>query len=207
MQDRGVFITWDFFKDKSLTLSEKFIILEIQNLSALKLGCIASNDHFSNLMGIKKEAVSRLISSLVSKGYIESKIKNGSRNFGRVITINKMLFDPKQNVISPLTNCLESKGNKTNNKRYNKESDFSLSKNTFIDDCSSVYLTELEKYLKSYIDDISLKRISLNSPLGDPMEFDDFILALRSSGKKYRNYVSTYRVWMRRESERHQKTA
>lgn len=120
----GVFIEWGMFKDKSTTLSEKFIYLEIQNLSMLEHGCIASNEHFAEKMGIKKEAVSRLISSLEKKGFITSIIKNGSRNFNRTITINKMLIDPKQNVISPLTNCLETKGNKTTNKTTNSYDSF-----------------------------------------------------------------------------------
>jgi len=118
--ERGIFITWEMFKDKSTSISEKFILIEISNLSMLEYGCIASNSHFADIMGIKKEAVSRLISSLEKKGYITSKIKAGSRNFSRTITINKMLFDPKQIVISPLTICLETKGNKTNNKTNNK---------------------------------------------------------------------------------------
>ena len=51
------------------------------------------------------------------KGYISSKIKDGSRNHDRTITINKMLFKYEQNVISPLTNCLETKENKTVNSK------------------------------------------------------------------------------------------
>ena len=115
MQGRGIFITWEFWRDKTTTISEKAILLEINNLSMLEYGCIASNEHFSSIMGIKKEAVSRLINSLVNKGFLSSEIKNGTRNFSRKLTLNKLLFDPKQIVISPLTNCLETKGNKTNN--------------------------------------------------------------------------------------------
>lgn len=121
MINSGIFITWDFFKDKSTTMNEKVLLLEISNLSMLEHGCVASNEHFASKMGIKKEAVSRLISSLQNKGYIHSEMKNGTRNFGRKITLNKMLFDPKQNVISPLTNCEETKGNKTINKTINLE--------------------------------------------------------------------------------------
>lgn len=101
-------MTWELWRNKDLTLSEKAIFIEISNLSMLDNGCVASNAHFSQLMGIKKEAVSRLISSLESKGFISTKILPGSRNFSRVITINKMLTQP-------LTKCLETKDNKTSN--------------------------------------------------------------------------------------------
>ena len=119
MEDKFVTLQWSFIGDKNTTMQEKLVLMEINNLSMLKYGCIAMNEHFASLMGVKKESISRTIASLEKKGYITSKIKNGSRNFSRTITLNKMLFDPKQNVISPLTNCLETKENITVNKTIN----------------------------------------------------------------------------------------
>ena len=123
---KGFWLPIELLKDKSTTMQEKLILVEINQLSMLDKGCIASNNHFAELFGIKKESVSRSISSLEKKGYITTKIKDGSRNHERTITINKMLFehkqiviDPKQNVIDPLTNCLETKENKTINKTIN----------------------------------------------------------------------------------------
>ena len=117
---KGFWLPIELLKDKSTTMQEKLILVEINQLSMLDKGCIASNNHFAELFGIKKESVSRSISSLENKGYITTKIKDGSRNHERTITINKMLFEYKQNVISPLTNCLETKENKPVNKTNNK---------------------------------------------------------------------------------------
>jgi len=162
MQDRGVFVTWEFFRDKSLTISEKFILLEINNLAMLEYGCIASNDHFSLIMGIKKEAVSRLINSLVNKGFLSSEIKNGTRNFSRKLTLNKLLFDPKQIVISPLTNCLETKGNKTNNTEGhpNEEQVVAVGRDLGIDEdvCIQFYLYYSSKGWKGILDFVPLLR-------------------------------------------------
>lgn len=113
MNDRYLAIPVSMVRDKNLTSMEMFIYIEISQLAMLEHGCVASNGHFAQLFDIKKEAVSRAISSLEKKGYINSKIKNGSRNFSRSITLNKMLFDPKQNVIPPLTKCSETKGTNT----------------------------------------------------------------------------------------------
>jgi Mn-dependent DtxR family transcriptional regulator len=121
MSERFVTLTWDFIRDKSTTMQEKLILAEIEALSSLKRGCIASNDHFANLLGVKKESVSRTINALKEKGYIDVEIMKGSRNHERKISINKMLFGGKQNVIEGLTNCLESKDNKTINKTINKK--------------------------------------------------------------------------------------
>ena len=109
MENKYITLTWSFIKDKSTTMQEKLILMEINNLSMLKMGCVAHNEHFASLMGIKKETVSRLINSLVEKGFITSTIKDGSRNFSRTITINKMLLQDEK----AITNCLESKENKT----------------------------------------------------------------------------------------------
>lgn len=126
LEERGIFIQWSVFRNKETTLSEKVLFLEINNLSMLDKGCIASNAHFADTLGVKKEAISRLISSLEKKGYITTKIVDGTRNHSRIITINKMLstdnkmlFRGKQNVNTPLTNCLETKENKTINKTIN----------------------------------------------------------------------------------------
>jgi len=91
---------------------------------------------------------------------------------------------------------------KSSKKEYKSDKDFSLPSNKFIDDCTDDYLKNLEEYLKDHIETLSLVRIKANSPLGEPMDFEDFLLALRSSGKKYKNYVATYKTWERRKSER-----
>ena len=85
----------------------------------LKRGCVASNEHFAKLLGVRKASVSRSISSLESKGYIKTEITGGSRNHERKIFVNnllfKELFDNKMLLEQPslITNCIETKGNNT----------------------------------------------------------------------------------------------
>ena len=117
---KGFWLSIDLLHDKNTTMQEKLLLIEINQLSMLDKGCIASNSHFAEVFKVKKESISRSLSSLENKGYITTKIKDGSRNHDRTITINKMLFEYKQNVIDPLTNCLESKENKTINTSYDE---------------------------------------------------------------------------------------
>ena len=124
MQSKGLWLPIEVINDKVTTFQEKLVLMEISQLSMLDKGCIASNNHFAELFQIKKEAVSRCINSLEKKGYINSNIVKGTRNHTRIITINKLLSDPKQNVILPLTNCSETKENKTENKTNNIDYDF-----------------------------------------------------------------------------------
>lgn len=115
LKNKGFWIPVPLLYDKNLTHIERFLLAEIAQLAMLDKGCIASNTHFAKILNIFKQSVSRSLSNLQKKGYITIKIKQGSRNFSRTITLNKMLFDPKQNVNEVLTKCLQTKGNKQEN--------------------------------------------------------------------------------------------
>ncbi len=119
MATKFITVSIEIMHDKNLTANQKFIYAEIEQLSQLDNGCIASNKHFSELTGIARESVSRCLNDLEKKGYITTTIVNGSRNHVRNITINKMLNPPKQNVKPPLTKHQETKENKTINKTIN----------------------------------------------------------------------------------------
>ena len=82
---------------KDLTSQEMFILSEIVGFCKNNKTCFAHNEHFAKKLNIAKPNVSRVINSLVSKGFITSKIKKGSRNNVRYITVNKMILKSYQN--------------------------------------------------------------------------------------------------------------
>ena len=106
---KGFWLSIELLHDKKTTMQEKLLLIEINQLSMLDKGCIASNNHFAETFKVKKESISRSLSSLEQKGYITTEIKAGSRNHDRTITINKLLLQDDK----AITNCLESKENKT----------------------------------------------------------------------------------------------
>ena len=67
---KGVWIPSDIWLDKNLTWTEKLLLVEIDSLA--KNGeCFASNKHFAEFFSLSKDRVSRVISSLRDKGYVE----------------------------------------------------------------------------------------------------------------------------------------
>ncbi len=82
-------------------------------------------------------------------------------------------------------------------KVYEKHSDFSLSKLSSYSNLSSEYKIALQKYLGEYIEDLEMKIINAKSTK-KTLSYDDFILGLESSGKKYSNFIATYKTWNRR---------
>ena len=103
MSDKYLMIPVDWFK-KDMTYQEMIILAEIVSFCKNSKACFAQNTHFAELLDIKKHSVSRTINSLISKGFITSKIKKGSRNNVRNITVNKMLLTHSQNVINQSQN-------------------------------------------------------------------------------------------------------
>ena len=120
MSKIGIFIPISVLNDKELTNQERFILCEIIQLSELKRGCFAHNEHFANMFDTTKKSVSNTISNLTKKGYISTKIKGGSRNNIREITIHNSRITPPQKVDTPSTKSGETKENKTINKTINK---------------------------------------------------------------------------------------
>ena len=71
---KGVWIPKEIWLDDNLTWSEKMLLVEIDSLSTLEKGCIATNEYLSNFFNLSKDRISKLISSLKTKGYIEVKL-------------------------------------------------------------------------------------------------------------------------------------
>lgn len=121
MATRFITVSVEIMRDTKLNQSQKFLMAEIEQLTTLEKGCIASNLHFSNLIGITKENVSRNINDLVKKGYIYVEIVAGSRNHTRIITLTTLVRPPYHNSKTPLLKQQETKENKTINKTINKK--------------------------------------------------------------------------------------
>lgn len=120
MATKFITVSIEIMRDANLNQSQKFLLAEIEQLTTLEKGCIASNLHFSNLIGISKENVSKNINDLEKKGYICAEIVKGSRNHTRIITLTKIVRPPYQNSKTPLSNRQETKGNKQSNTTVNK---------------------------------------------------------------------------------------
>ena len=125
MATKFITVSIEIMHDKNLTPNQKFILAEIHQLSQLDKGCIASNKHFSDLIGITTMGVSKALHDLEQKEYIFIDNSQTKRNFGRVITINSGKSDinsGKSDINSgksDINSGLESKENKTINKTNN----------------------------------------------------------------------------------------
>lgn len=73
---RGVWIPADLWLNRSLSIQEKVMLIEIDSLSKDRdRGCYKKNQGFSEFFGLSKNRVSEIIKSLESKGFIRIRYK------------------------------------------------------------------------------------------------------------------------------------
>ncbi|SEN71911.1 hypothetical protein SAMN05216404_106181 [Nitrosospira multiformis] len=83
---QGVWIPAAIWLDRSLSITEKVMLVEINSLESSDRGCYASNDHFSEFFGLSKSRVSELISGLAAKDLVRvDLIREGKQIVGRQI--------------------------------------------------------------------------------------------------------------------------
>lgn len=130
---KGVWISKEIWLAKNLNWSEKVLLTEIDSLS--KLGeCFASNEYFAEFLGLSKDRVSKLISSLSKKKFISVKIlyKDGTKQVEkRVISPIgygcKRLRGIGENNYTPIGENNEDNNTVINNTNYKKETTVSES--------------------------------------------------------------------------------
>ena len=118
---KGVWIPKEIWLDENLTLQEKVLYAEIDSLDNDD-GCYAGNAHFSRFLGVSKDRVSKLISSLRNKGYItvEMVYKDGTKEIDkRIIKCNYTYRRKDQYPIGENTDTPIGENAKENNTSFN----------------------------------------------------------------------------------------
>lgn len=75
----GIWIPAEIWLDDRLSVTEKFLLVEIERLDQ-GTGCKETNEHFSEYLGLSIRRVGAGISSLVSKGYIKRVLNQETGN-------------------------------------------------------------------------------------------------------------------------------
>ena len=71
---KGVWIPKELWLLKDLSLIEKVMLVEIDSLDN-EDGCYATNEYFAEFFGLSRGRVSKIINSLVKRGFVISEIK------------------------------------------------------------------------------------------------------------------------------------
>ena len=87
---KGLWIPKEIWFDTNLTWSEKLLFVEIDSFNK-KGSCFAGNQYFADFFNLSKDRISKLVSSLKNKGYIDISFvykPNSKQIEKRIININ-----------------------------------------------------------------------------------------------------------------------
>lgn len=80
-QTKGIWIPIEIWGSKELTWNEKILFLEIDSFTSKDKDCFFSNEYIANLLGVTENSANRILSSLISKGYVIKTAFDGRRRF------------------------------------------------------------------------------------------------------------------------------
>ena len=96
---KGVWIPRELWLDTNISKTEMLLLVEVHSFSLLDKGCFASNQHFANFLGISKDRVSKVITSLTRKGYLKSHVK---RDKNKKVLSRTLILTYGQNHLYPI---------------------------------------------------------------------------------------------------------
>ena len=99
---KGVWVPKEIWLNKSLTILDKAIMVEIDSLDkGDQNGCWAGNEHFAEMFGCTTRKVSDAVSKLIKMGYVKAIGNDGRHRFLR--SCMKQAFQEFNNSIEPDT--------------------------------------------------------------------------------------------------------
>lgn len=78
---KGIWIPIEIWEDRNLSWNEKILLLEIDSFTTNDKDCYMSNEFISNLLGICETSANKVLSSLISKGYVIKTSFDGRKRF------------------------------------------------------------------------------------------------------------------------------
>jgi hypothetical protein len=187
---KGIWIPKEIWLTEDLGWTEKFLLAEIDSLAANN-ECFATNEYFAKFFNISKDRVSKLVSSLCTKGYTEVKLiyKPGTKQVQkRIITTigyrQKQLEGIGENNYTPIGENNEDI-NTSFIKPINNTKELYIRYGEFVQMKETEYNKLVEEFGKDGTDE-RIERLDLYKG---------------STGKKYKDDYRTILSWERRNNQ------
>lgn len=78
---KSVNVPMEIWLAKDLSWKEKVLLIEINSLTSVGRECYFSNSYVAEFMGVKEDTASRLMSSLIKKGYVKQTRFDGRQRY------------------------------------------------------------------------------------------------------------------------------
>ena len=137
---KGIWIPIEIWEDKNLNWNEKILFLEIDSYTSRDSDCYISNEYIAKLLGVTETSANKILSSLISKGYVVKTKFDGRKRYIKTNMVYRKSVLPyeasqpcrlEQPCIAAESNILIQSTNTDTN--YKEEIDKSISKKEGID--------------------------------------------------------------------------
>jgi DnaD/phage-associated family protein len=184
---KGIWIPKEIWLNESLTLQEKFFLVEIDSLDNDN-GCYATNEHFSNFFRLSKNRCSEVIKSLEQKGFIKITYVTGENDKKNIEKRILKLVEKSNRGIRFLEGGYSEKCEENNIdiNKLNKEEETHI----------GLWITTevIDKYKECISKQISDKELTilveLQATMGKELIIKAIDVAVKNNGKNLR-YIST----------------
>lgn len=121
---KGLWIPIEIWKDTNLSWNEKILFLEIDSFTSADKDCYISNEYIAQLLGVSETHANKILSSLISKGYVIKTSFDGRKRYIKsalsLTTRQGCLFgqgrvEQNDNILNTITNTIDY--NKKTNKK------------------------------------------------------------------------------------------
>ena len=97
---KGIFIPMEIWQATDLSWSEKILLMEIDSFTTNGRDCFFSNDYIAELLNVKPNTASVIVSSLIKKGYVKmTRFDGRHRYLETCVDINQPLKKIKGRVL------------------------------------------------------------------------------------------------------------
>ena len=80
-QSKGIWIPIEIWENKSMSWNEKILFLEIDSYTSNKKDCYISNEYIAKFLGVTETSANKILSSLISKGYVVKTKFDGRKRY------------------------------------------------------------------------------------------------------------------------------
>ena len=87
---KGIWIPIEVWCAGDLNWNEKILLMEISSFTDRERDCYVSNEYIARLLGVNETNASKILSSLIRKGYVEKTRFDGRRRFVRSLLATTM---------------------------------------------------------------------------------------------------------------------
>lgn len=85
---KGIWIPIEVWQDKSLSWSEKILLMEIDSFTSRDIDCYFSDEYIAELLGVTERWASKVVASLVKKGFVERTKFDGRKRYLKAVPLS-----------------------------------------------------------------------------------------------------------------------